>query len=389
MYPSGMRIVINTPSSQIGRTVAQYLLETGEAPVLLSRSPAKVQDLVGRGASVVEGNLDDERALSRAFEGADALFWLTPPDLRPDHYDWATGLGRRAAEIAAARGVKRAVVLSSMGAQHGRGTGPVSPLLEIERAFGSALSDVTVLRPGFFMENLYRDLETIARDGAIYGAAPADQRSPWVATRDIGLRAGQILRDGTWKGQRVLGVHGPQDLSYNDAARILSRELGRSVRYVELDIASFRAGAVGAGLPPFLADIFAEFYTALREGRLDSAEPRDEATTTPTTLVEFVRTELASRIAPLVHGGKRFMVTLVTRPEVRPEDVQPHLAAEGQRFGALLREGAIVRGDLAATRRRGWLVVRGADADAALATVRTLPLSRFWDLEACEMTPEH
>jgi uncharacterized protein YbjT (DUF2867 family) len=292
-----MSIVINTPNGTIGRRLAEKLLAAGKSLTLISRSPDKVAELVKRGARLVEGSIDDAAVLERALTGAEALFWLTPPAGRPDYHTWAIGAARNAAEVVKARGVKRVVVLSSVGAQTGPGTGPVGALRDIEEAFKAASPNVTVLRPGFFMENLLRTTGTIVQAGALFMPIPGDKRVPMVATADIADKAAEVLLDPAWTGHRYLGIHGPADLSYNEAAEVLTRELGRPVRYVQVTLEQARKGMLDAGMPPFLVDIYAEMYAAIPEGRMDAAEPRSKETTTPTSLAQFAREVLKPAVA--------------------------------------------------------------------------------------------
>ncbi len=284
-----MSIVINTPNGNIGRRLAEKLLAAGKSLTLISRSPDKAAELVKRGARLVEGSTDDPAVLERALTGAEALFWLTPPVGQPDYHTWSIDAARKAAAVVKAQGVKRVVVLSSMGAQTGPGTGPVGPLRDVEEAFKAASPHVTVLRPGFFMENLLRTTDTLAKAGAFFMPIPADKRVPLVATADIADKAAEVLLDATWTGHRYLGVHGPADLSYTEAAEILTRELGRTVRYTQVTLEQARQGMLDAGMPPFLVDIYAEMYAAIPEGRMDAAEPRSKESTTPTTLAQFAR----------------------------------------------------------------------------------------------------
>src|SRR6266568_4247415 len=78
-----MSIVINTPTSNIGRALAARLLDAGEHVTVLSRDKKKVDELLRRGARVVEGSFEEPTLLAEALEGAEALFWLTPPPARP------------------------------------------------------------------------------------------------------------------------------------------------------------------------------------------------------------------------------------------------------------------------------------------------------------------
>ncbi|WP_408889931.1 NAD(P)H-binding protein [Myxococcus faecalis] len=287
-----MSIVINTPNGNIGRPLAHALLDAGKQLTLISRDARKVEDLVKRGAKVVEGSTDDAAVLDKAFAGASAVFWLTPPATRPDFIEWAEATARVAAGKAKQHGVKRVVVLSSIGAQTGRGTGPVGALLAVEEAFKAAVADVTILRPGYFMENLLQSVQTLASAGSLFVPISLTRALPMVAVADIARKAADVLLDAGWKGARIIGVHGPAHLSYADVARILTEVSGRPVSAVQISIDDFRKAMAGYGLPDFLVGLLAEMYQAVGEGRMDPAEPRSAETTTATTLAQWAKSVL-------------------------------------------------------------------------------------------------
>ncbi|MEZ4297795.1 MAG: NAD(P)H-binding protein [Polyangiaceae bacterium] len=297
-----MRIVVNTPTGNIGRALVELLLARGAEVTLIARTPDKVRDLESRGARVVQGSIDDAAVVERALEGASALFWLTPPAARPDWLEWGVGAAKKAAEAARRRDVKRIVILSSLGAQAGRGTGPVSSLLEIEDAFRAVAPDVIALRAGFFMENLLRSVDTIAATGTLFAPFPPDAKAPTVATKDIAAVAAEELvqRGG---GHRIRGVHGPADLSSAEQAAILSEVLHTPIAYVQVPVEAVEKGMRDAGMPDFAVSMFGEMYRSILSGKMVSAEPRSPETTTPTTFAEFARDVvrpaiLASRAAP-------------------------------------------------------------------------------------------
>jgi uncharacterized protein YbjT (DUF2867 family) len=291
-----MSIVINTPTSNIGRALALRLLDAGERITVLSRDKKKVDELLRRGARVVEGSFEDPALLAEAFEAAEALFWLTPPPARPDYYAWATKCAKQAAAAAKKAGVRRAVVVSSMGAHTGPGTGAVGPAREMENDFEAALPAVVSLRPGIFMENFLLSTDMIAKAGQIFTPLPSGKRWPLVATADIAAKAACWLLDRGWSGHHRVGVHGPKDLSTDEAAAIISSALGEPVKCVETTVDQARGALTGMGMPDFIVEIILEMYVAFREGRLDQAEPRSPDTTTPTTLAEFARSTLVPAI---------------------------------------------------------------------------------------------
>ena len=291
-----MSIVINTPTSNIGRALAARLLDAGESITVLSRDKKKVEELHRRGARVLEGSFEEPALLAEALEGAEALFWLTPPPARPDYYAWATRCAKQAAAAAKKAGVRRAVVISSAGAHTGPGTGAVGPAREMENDFEAVLPAVVSLRPGIFMENFLLSAGMIAKAGQIFTPLPAGKKWPLVATSDIADKAASWLLDRGWTGHHRIGVHGPRDLSTDEAAAIISSVLGKPVKNIETTIDQARGALSGMGMPDFIVEIILEMYVAFREGRLDQAEPRTPDTTTPTTLAQFARTTLVPAI---------------------------------------------------------------------------------------------
>ena len=291
-----MSIVINTPTSNIGRALAARLLDAGEIVTVLSRDKRKVDDLAKRGARVVEGSFEEPVLLAKALEGAEALFWLTPPPARPDYYVWATKCAKQAATAAKRAGARRAVVLSSMGAHTGPGTGAVGPAREMENDFEALLPAVVSLRPGIFMENFLLSAGMIAQAGQMFLPIPMGKKWPLVATADIAAKAACWLLDRNWSGHHRVGVHGPKDLSPDEAAVIISSVLGKPVKCVEATPDQARGAMKGMGMPDFVVEIIMEQYAAFRDGRLESAEPRTPDTTTPTTLAEFTRATLMPAI---------------------------------------------------------------------------------------------
>src|ERR1700691_4923637 len=268
-----MSIVINARPSNIGRALAARLLDAGEGVTVLSRDKKRVDELLRRGARVLEGSFEGPAVLAQALEGAEALFWLTPPPARPDYYAWATRGAKQAAAAAKKAGVRRAVVVSSMGAHSGPGTGAVGPAREMENEFEAALPAVVSLRPGIFMENFLLSTDMIAKAGQIFLPIPGGKRWPVVATADIAAKAACWLLDRGWSGHHRVGVHGPKDLSTDEAAAIISSALGKPVKCVDAPLEQARGAMKGMGMPDFVAEIIIEQYGAFREGRLNPAEP--------------------------------------------------------------------------------------------------------------------
>jgi uncharacterized protein YbjT (DUF2867 family) len=284
-----MRFVINTPSGNIGKVVVDRLLQQNEEVILISRNPSKVEDFIKRGAQLVEGSIEDPQVIDRALKGAQGLFWLTPFVARSDYMEWAPHIAQIAANAVKKNGVERVVIISSAGAQHESGVGPIGVLPAIEESFKESAPNVTSLRAGSFMENFLNNVNMIVKTGTIFGPHPANKKIPMVATHDIGEKAAECLKNTHVGGFRVIGVHGPEDLDHMSAVKIIGEGIGRPVQYVEVSVEQAKQGMLQAGMPEVMVNLLGEMYTGFREGRMDRAEPRTVETTTRTSLLEFSR----------------------------------------------------------------------------------------------------
>jgi uncharacterized protein YbjT (DUF2867 family) len=293
-----MKILVNTPSGNIGRVVTQSLLEAGHELTLISRHPEKVQGFLKQGARLVRGSIDDAATLEQAFAGNEAALWLPPLVFdQPRFLDWARSTGRLAAATAARHHIQRVVLISSVGAQHEAGTGPIACMPAIEQAFAAAVPNLVSLRCGHFMENFLPQLPSMLRDGAIYTPHPTDLPMPLVASRDIAQVAARWLQTAESFGKVVAGVHGAADVTHREAAQIIGAALGRELRHVEVPVAAAEQGMLQAGMPAHIAALLAELYQGVRDGRVVRAEARSPETTTPTTLALFAREVIAPAAA--------------------------------------------------------------------------------------------
>jgi uncharacterized protein YbjT (DUF2867 family) len=286
-----MRILVTTPTGHIGSRIVDRLLAAGHAVTVLARDPSKLSDAIRDKVTVVQGALEASRAVATALTGVDSAFLLIPPPAptTPDWRAWQQAVGTTFTSAAKAAGVARVVLLSSTGAQHDD-AGPISGLGDVEKILFAALPNVTTLRAGYFMENTFGSLPTIASQGAMYGTVHGDTQQQVVATRDIGDIATRWLTDATWTGHHVAGAHGPTTISQNEQAQVLSDVLGKPVQYVRIPASALRDALLGAGLPELFANGYESMYAGMTrhlEAGDFSQEPQTEASAGTITFREF------------------------------------------------------------------------------------------------------
>ncbi len=281
-----MSIVITTPTGNIGSRALKQLLKAGADVSVIVRRPEKLSDSIRSRVKVYQGSLTDADLVTKAFQGARALLWITPADItHPDVAAYHSELGAVAATAIKENKIPHVVNISSAGAQLDT-AGPVSGLGIVERWLNEVAENVVHLRPGFFMENFLLEIESIKGDGAVYSLIPGDLPYPIIATQDIGDVAAELLLKTVWSGRSARGLHGPADLTFANAAQILSDSIGKPVEHVQITPDQAYQAFLSLGASPGFAKAFVEMYQALAQpGAV--VETRTQQTTTPTTLREW------------------------------------------------------------------------------------------------------
>jgi uncharacterized protein YbjT (DUF2867 family) len=109
---------------------------------------------------------------------------------------------------------------------------------------------------------------------------------PWVAPRDIAEVAVTRLLSPSWSGRVVQAVHGPADLTWTEAAAIVSAATGRPLTVERIPDNAMRDLLHAAGMTPGLTEAVMGMSTGLRDGFVPE-QPRTAQTTTPTTLASW------------------------------------------------------------------------------------------------------
>lgn len=217
-------------TGQVGGAVARALLADAKPVRAIVRDAGKGRTWANRGCEVALANINEIPSLAAAFQGAEGVFVLVPPNFDPSPgFPEAQALGavvRAALETAKPA---RVVYLSTIGAQ-AREPNLLTQHTIIEKALGESKIPVTFLRPAWFMENSSWDIAAARREGLIASfLQPLDKPVPMVATEDIGKTAARLLQE-TWTGHRIVELEGPRRVTPNDIAATFTKILGRAVR---------------------------------------------------------------------------------------------------------------------------------------------------------------
>ena len=123
------------------------------------------------------------------------------------------------------------------------------------------------------------------------GPLDADRKDPYCATSDIAAAAAKWLLDKSWSGQQDVAVLGPEDLSCNDMARVLSDVLGKPVRYQQIPFEALKLQLAERGASEAMAQGMIDMMMAKNEG-LDHVTKRTLEGTTPTSFRQWCEQEI-------------------------------------------------------------------------------------------------
>ena len=132
-----------------------------------------------------------------------------------------------------------------------------------------------------FMDNLLMQLDPIKTKGTFFSPIDGDRKLPACATRDIAATAAKLLIDPSWSGRHHLAILGPEDMSFNGMAQIMSEVLGKPVRFQQITFEAYKAQFLKLGMSDAMAQGMTDMARAKNEG-LDNVEPRTPESTTPT-----------------------------------------------------------------------------------------------------------
>ncbi|MFI6600190.1 NAD(P)H-binding protein [Nonomuraea sp. NPDC050536] len=204
-------------------------------------------------------DLGDPDTWASAFDGVTAAY-LVEPDLRAG-VDRQARFPRLVTEAVGA-GVRRLVLLSA----HDVGkAGDDHPLKAAEQAVRDSGAAWTILRPTWFSQNFS---EAFFLPGILHGtlALPTgDGRTPFVDAEDIAAVAASALTEERHDGQEYQ-LTGPRAISFGEAADLIGRATGRTIRHLDVDPDSYVERRVAEGVPRDVALLLTDLLVSVRDG---------------------------------------------------------------------------------------------------------------------------
>jgi NAD(P)H dehydrogenase (quinone) len=201
-------------------------------------------------ADVVRGDLGDPAALAAAFRDVERVFLLTPASPAQAEHEI------KAIEAAEKAGAKRIVKISLLFVGDAPSIRLKKPHEIVEERLAQSKLSYVAIQPPAFIDNLLWQLDSLRNGQLIYPDAKG--RVSYIDARDVADVAVGALDDDSVKGR--LRITGPEALTYGDLAARVSKQLGRTITFVDPLPSAWRAGAIDSGMPEAVADTYLEAF---------------------------------------------------------------------------------------------------------------------------------
>jgi len=245
------KILVIGATGQQGGAVARLLLQKRHEVYALTRNTEsetpKEQYLRNLGAKLIKGDLENPDSLEQATNGVDSVFLMGTP--AGDGPEGETRRGKMMTDIAKENKVAHLVYSSIVNADKNTGIPHFESKYKVEQHIKNCGIPYTIIGPTFFMENL--DGATFFRENLLsYSRAGLQQGqlalplSPSTILQQIALEniaefSTLVLeRRNSFLGKRI--DIASDELTGEQAAKILSDELGRKIKYVQVPLEQIR-----------------------------------------------------------------------------------------------------------------------------------------------------
>lgn len=258
-------ILVTGGTGEVGREVVRGLMGEGRIGVRAGiRDPEEAAILGGLDVETVELDFYRTETFDAAVDGVDRIF-LQAPAADPDAYrtlvpflDWAVQAG-----------AERIVNVSAMGVE----TLDELAIRKVERHLEGLGVDYALLRPNWFMQNYHPGfLSRQVREEGSFSLPFGDARVSMVDVRDVAAVA-VVALTGPGHAGRAYTLTGPDALTQDEAAEILSDVAGREIAYQAVDDDSMRAVLREAGWRPEQVEVMLGLFASIRNGARAAVTP--------------------------------------------------------------------------------------------------------------------
>ena len=227
------KVLVTGATGDTGRATVDELLARGHRVRALAHGQDERSNrLQERGVEIVHGDLLDFGQMKAALSGVQRAYFVYP--IRPGILQ-ATAYFAQAAKEA---GIDGLVNMSQISAREDAKSHAATDHWLAERVFDWSGVTVAHIRPTYFAEWLLY-LAPMIKAGRLHVPFGTGKHAPIAAEDQARVIVG-ILEDPAPHNGKIYPLFGPVEFTYQETAQVLSRVLGKSVEYKQVDFEEFK-----------------------------------------------------------------------------------------------------------------------------------------------------
>ena len=258
-------VFVAAATSQLGTLAINYLLEKIPASNIIAgvRSPEKAKHFSDKGIELRIADYNDPSTLEAAFKGVDKLLLVSSGDVGSDRFLQH----KNAIDAAKSAGVGLIAYTSILNADTSE-LALADAHKKTEAYLKTAGVPYVFLRDGWYIENYTGSIPIALQHSSIIGAS-GDGKIAAAARKDYAEAAAVVL---TTQGHenKIYELAGDEGFTLSEYAAELSKQVGKTIPYVNLSKEEYITALVGAGLPDGFAGILADSDVWASKGQLYS-----------------------------------------------------------------------------------------------------------------------
>ena len=267
-----MKYIITGSLGHISKPVVQKLKAAGHSVSVITSKPERSKDIEALGATSSVGSVEDAAFLKRVFSGADAAYLMIPPNMKltGTWMDYQRKVINNYIEALKASGIKHVVLLSSIGAHLGKGTGPIDGISAAEWLLSQQKNiNLKIVRPSYFFYNLMGMIPMIKNMnimGSNFGST--EEKLVLTHTSDIASVVADELLGLKFKGHSIRYI-ASDERHPKEIAEILGNAVGKpGTPWIEFKNEDALNGMLQGGMNKEIATGYVEMGASLKSGKM-------------------------------------------------------------------------------------------------------------------------
>jgi uncharacterized protein YbjT (DUF2867 family) len=247
-------ILLTGAAGKTGRSVLKALTSAGAEVRVLAHKPDQADDLLNAGANeALSGDIRDPLVLSEAVAGVEKVYHIFP-NVSSDEFAVSQNLITAARSAGVSYFIYHSVLHPQVEAMPHHWQ-----KMRVEELLFSSGMDFSVIQPCAYMQNILTGWKKIVETGIYSVPYATSARISVVDLEDIGCAAAKVLMEDGYKNG-VFECSGPQTLSQEEVAGVISNVLQRPVRAENQDLQTWVANARRTGMDSYQVDTLVKMF---------------------------------------------------------------------------------------------------------------------------------